>query len=55
MTTSQLPLPTIDLFSPNLGKTMNRFLHQVKLHFGEPLHDIDDEVKVNYILRVEAQ
>lgn len=29
---------------------MDKFLHRVKLYFGRHLHDVDDKMKINYLL-----
>ena len=46
----QIPPPTIDWFSTNLSKAMDRFIRQVRLHFDGPMRGVDDDIKLRYLL-----
>ena len=46
----QIPQPTMDWSSANLSKAMHRFIRQVRLHFHGPMRDVDDDIKLRYLL-----
>ena len=46
----QIPLPMIDWSNINLSKAMNRFIWQVWLHFDGPMGNVDDNIKLRYLL-----
>ena len=50
MAACQLPPPTIDWSSTNLFKAMDRFTRQVRLHFEGPMRDVDEDIKLRYLL-----
>lgn len=50
METFDTPTQKIAFFSASLGKEMNNYLCQAKLNFDGPLCDVDDLVKINYLL-----
>ena len=50
MAATSLPPLTIDWSAKDLDHTMKRFLHSCHLDFDGPLKDIEEAVKINYLL-----